>query len=56
MSTCKQATAARRKSRINPRYKRLKSGDAAVNKRRLEARMSREKERQIRKGTRYKNK
>ena len=50
MSTCKQAIAARRQSVIDPRYKGLKSGDAAVNKRRLEARMSREKERQIRKG------
>jgi hypothetical protein len=30
MSTCRQAIAARRKARNDPRYKALKSGDAAV--------------------------
>ena len=49
MSTAKQAIAARRKSRIDPRYKGLKSGDAAINKRRLEAKVNREKERMGRK-------
>ena len=50
MSTCSQAIAARRKSRIDPRYKGLKSGDATTNKRRLEDKMKREKDRAIRKG------
>lgn len=54
MSTCRQAIAARRKSRIDPRYKTLKSGDAVTNKRRLEARVKREKELAIRKGRKKK--
>lgn len=49
MSTCRQAIAARRKARVDPRFKRLKSGDAVINKHRLEAKLKREKERMGRK-------
>ena len=49
MSICQQAIASRRKSRIDPRYKSLKVGDAAVSRRRLEAKVRREHERSMRK-------
>lgn len=52
MSVTQQANAARRKARIDPRYKGLKSSDAAVSKRRLEAKVRREQERKQRKGGR----
>ena len=49
MSICQQAIAMRRKARIDPRYKSLKVGDAAVSRRRLEAKVRREHERSMRK-------
>lgn len=48
MSTCQQAIAARRKARSDIRYKGQKFGDAAVSRRRLEAKIRREYERQMR--------
>ncbi len=49
MSVTQQANAARRKARTDPRYKGLKSADAAVSRRRLEAKIRREQERKFRK-------
>ena len=48
MSTCRQAIAARRKARTDVRYKRLKFSDAGVSSRRLEAKIRRERDRQMR--------
>ena len=49
MSTARQAIAARRKARTDPRYKGQKFGDAAVSGLRLEAKIRREYERDRRK-------
>lgn len=50
MSIARQAIAARRKARVDPRYKGLKFGDAAVSKNRLDAKIRRERERDVRAG------
>ena len=50
MSTARQAIAARRMARIDPRYRGQKSHDATVSKRRLDAKIHREKMRAARKG------
>lgn len=50
MSTARQAIAKRRTARIDPRYRGQKSADAAVSRRRLEAKISREMDRKLRKG------
>ncbi len=49
MSAARQAIAARRKARTDPRYKGQKFGDATVSRRRLEAKIRREHERLQRK-------
>ena len=55
MSTCRQAIAARRKSAIDVRYRGLKSGDVAISRRRLEAKINREKTRAGRKAKKGKS-
>ena len=50
MSTARQAIAARRKAIKDPRYRGLKIVDAATSRRRMETKVRREMDRQLRKG------
>ncbi len=50
MSTCKQAMAARRKGKHDPRYKKLRNKDAATQEAKLKKKIENEKIRAQRKG------
>ncbi len=52
MSVTQQAIAARRRARMDSRYKGLKTRDAATSRRRAEVKLRREQERKQRKSKR----
>ncbi len=48
MSTCRQAVRARKKARLDPRYRKLKIMDKATSARRQATKVARERDRMLR--------